>query len=74
MVLICKWQWWCSYINASYLFYVQKVFGFKVDGSTLDWTIFIKGSTVTHISFHCKCYWFRLLKDNESKEGTKDKD
>lgn len=27
--------------EASHLFYVQKVFGFKVDSCTLDWTIFI---------------------------------
>lgn len=52
-------------LKASHLLYVQKVFGFKVNSSTLDWTIFIKGPTVTHIGFHCKCYWFRLLKNKE---------
>lgn len=50
-------------LRASHLFYVQKVFGFKVDSSTLDWTIFIKGPAVTDIGFHCKCYWLRLSKD-----------
>lgn len=55
-------------LKASHLFYVQKVFGFKVNSGTLDWTIFIKGPTVTHIGFHCECYWFRLLKGKEGKK------
>lgn len=50
-------------VKASHLFYVQKVFGFKVNCRTLDWTIFIKGPAVTHIGFYCKCYWFGLWKD-----------
>lgn len=54
-------------VKASHLFYVQKVFGFKVNSGTLDRTVFIKGPTVTHIGFHCKCYWFRLLKGKENK-------
>lgn len=52
---------WNSAPKASHLLYVQKVFGFKVNSSTLDWTVFIEGPTVTHIGFHCKCYWFRLV-------------
>lgn len=55
---------WNSTPKASHLLYVQKVFGFKVNSSTLDWTVFIEGPTVTHIGFHCKCYWFRLLTKN----------
>ena len=55
-------------LKASHLFYVQKVFGFKVNSRTLDRTIFIEGSTVTHIGFHCKSYWFRLLEDKERQE------
>lgn len=54
-------------LKASHLFYVQEVFGFKVNSGTLDWTIFIKGSTVTDIGFYCKCYWFGLLADKQIK-------
>lgn len=53
--------------NGSHLFYVQKVFGFKVNCSTLDWTIFIKGPTVTHIGSHRKCYWFSLWTTKKPK-------
>lgn len=55
-------------LKVSHLFYVQEVFGFEVNSSTLDWTIFIKGPTVTHIGFHCKCYRFGLLTDKEIKK------
>lgn len=46
---------------------MQKVFGFKVNRSTLDGAIFIEGPAVTHIGSNCKCYWFRLL-DNKDKK------
>lgn len=52
--------------KATHLLYVQKFFGFKVNSSTLDGTVFIKGSTVTHIGFDGERYWFRLLEENQN--------
>lgn len=53
---------------ASNLFYVQKVFGFKINGCALDRTIFIQRATITNIGFHCKGHWFRLSRDKKKKK------
>lgn len=56
-----------SSLVASHLFYVQKIFGFKVDGGTLNRTVFIESPAVADIGSHCKRHRFGLPENNETR-------